>query len=134
MTGPLRFWAFFNLCAIYVDRNIDTAPLYLDLQGIFGTWFANLFSHEEDGVRKVLGETISHTGYIIMILQVFVSKSIERMRALPSFMFGLLISAVGFVSPLQKRRMSNSAAPASRMCSGPMAKLISSPGPGRERP
>ncbi len=42
----------------------------------------------EDGVRRVLGETISHTGYIIMLLQVFVSSYLEKKKALPSFMVG----------------------------------------------
>jgi dipeptide/tripeptide permease len=48
-------------------------------------------------VRRVLGETISHTGYIIMILQVFVSGFLEKRKALPSFMVGLAIAAFGFV-------------------------------------
>ncbi|UCF67223.1 MAG: MFS transporter, partial [Acidobacteriota bacterium] len=109
----LPFWAFFNLCAIYVDRNVDTAQLYLNIKSFFGvlllpidglfgsqigTAIANFFSHvEEDGVRRVLGETISHTGYIIMIVQVFVSSIFEKYKPMPSFMFGLLVSAIGFV-------------------------------------
>jgi len=94
----LPFWGFFNLCAIYVDKNIDTARLYLDLKSIFGTKFANFFSHaDKEGVRRILGETISHTGYIIMIFQVFVSRIFERFKALPSFLFGLFMSALGFL-------------------------------------
>jgi MFS family permease len=94
----LPFWAFFNLCAVYVNENINTAQLYLDMRGVIGTWLADFFSHEdENGVRRVLGETISHTGYIIMILQVFVSRVAEKYRAMPSFMIGLFVSAVGFV-------------------------------------
>lgn len=92
----LPFWAFFNLCALYVDSNVDTARLYLDLRGVFGATVADFFSAEgEDGVRRVLGETISHTGYIIMILQLAVSRIFEKMRAMPSFMFGLVVAAVG---------------------------------------
>lgn len=94
----LPFWAFFNLCAIYVDRNIDTAQLYMSLKSVFGVKFANFFSHvDEDGARRILGETIAHTGYIIMILQVFVSRIFERFKALPSFLFGLFVSAAGFL-------------------------------------
>jgi dipeptide/tripeptide permease len=94
----LPFWAFFNLCALYVDQNVDTARLYLSIQGVLGTTFANFFSHvDEDGVRRILGETISHTGYIIMFLQVFVSGRIEKFKAMPSFMFGLFVAAIGFV-------------------------------------
>jgi len=47
-------------------------------------------------VRRVLGEAISHTGYIIMLLQVFVSGYLEKKKALPSFMVGLGVAAVGF--------------------------------------
>jgi len=94
----LPFWAFFNLLAIYVDKSLDTAKLYLDLKSIFGTAFANFFSRlEDDGVRRILGETISHTGYIIMILQVFVSRFLEKFKAIPSFLSGLVVAAGGFV-------------------------------------
>jgi MFS family permease len=93
----IPFWAFFNMCALYVDSNLDTARLYLAVQSVFGTAFANFFSHEEDGVRKLLGETISHTGYIIVILQIFVSRFFERFPAIPSFLTGLFIAAVGFL-------------------------------------
>jgi dipeptide/tripeptide permease len=93
----LPFWAFFNLCAVYVDRNVDTARLYLDLRSVFGPWLADFLSHEEDGARRILGETISHTGYIIMILQIFVSGTVQRFRAMPTFLTGLIVSAVGFV-------------------------------------
>jgi POT family proton-dependent oligopeptide transporter len=94
----LPFWAFFNLCAIYVDRNVDTASLYLTLKSLFGAGFADFLSHEdEDGVRRVLGETISHTGYIIMIFQVVVSRLFEKLPAIPTFLFGLVVSAAGFL-------------------------------------
>jgi POT family proton-dependent oligopeptide transporter len=94
----LPFWAFFNLCALYVDRNVDTAQLYMNLRSVFGTPFANFFSHQdEQGVYRVLGETISHTGYIIMILQVFVSRFFERFNAMQTFMFGLFVAAIGLV-------------------------------------
>ncbi len=94
----LPFWAFFNLCAIYVDANVDTAQLYLSMQGVFGTTFANFFSQAgEDGTRRVLGETISHTGYIIMLFQIFVSGILERFKAIPSFLFGLFVMGLGFI-------------------------------------
>jgi len=100
----LPFWAFFNLCAVYVDSNVDTAVLYTFLQGtlgavpLIGPWILGLISHQdEQGVMRVLGESISHTGYIIMFVQVFISSFIQKFRAMPSFMFGLLVAAVGFV-------------------------------------
>jgi MFS family permease len=92
----LPFWAFFNLCALYVDSNVDTARLYRDLSAVFGAGVADFLSHVgEDGQRRVLGETISHTGYIIMILQLGVSRGFERFRAMPSFMVGLVVAAIG---------------------------------------
>ena len=97
----LPFWAFFNLCALYVDSNVDTAALYQSLSSIltpipgFGPWLLGLLSHEDKGVWRVLGESISHTGYIIMLLQLPISWIFERYRALPSFMFGLVIAAAG---------------------------------------
>jgi len=94
----LPFWAFFNLCAVYVDRNVDTARLYLAIRSVLGTGFADFLSHrDEAGVRRILGETIAHTGYIIMILQVFVSRIFEKFKPIPSFLFGFVIVAAGFV-------------------------------------
>jgi POT family proton-dependent oligopeptide transporter len=92
----LPLWAFFNLVAVYVDRNLDTVRLYLVIDSIFPTWFSNILSAEDEtGTRKLLGETIAHTGYIIMIFQVFVSWIFERFKAIPSFNFGLFIAALG---------------------------------------
>jgi MFS family permease len=65
------------------------------MRSLFGSGFANFFSHEENGTRKLLGETISHTGYIIVILQIFVSRFFERFPAIPSFLSGLFIAALG---------------------------------------
>ncbi|HEY6107179.1 MAG TPA: MFS transporter, partial [Anaeromyxobacteraceae bacterium] len=93
----LPFWAFFNLCAVYVDRNLDTARLYLSMRAVLGETVAGILSHQgADGTRRVLGEAISHTGYIIMILQVAVSRFFEKRSALPSFMLGLAVAAAGF--------------------------------------
>ncbi len=93
----LPFWCFFNLCALYVDSNLDTARLYLNLKAVMGPFLAGIFSDvDENGVTRVLGETISHTGYIIMILQVFVSRAVERLKAMPVFLTGLFVLAMGF--------------------------------------
>jgi proton-dependent oligopeptide transporter, POT family len=94
----LPFWAFFNLCAVYVDSNLDTARLYLNFKSTVGTGVANFLSHEdENGVRRILGETIAHTGWIIMIFQLFVSRTVEKWKAMPTFLAGLFIAAIGFV-------------------------------------
>ncbi len=79
----LPFWAFFNLCALYVDSNLDTAALYQDLRGrVSAPWLADFLSHtDEHGVRRVLGETISHTGWIIMLLQLFDLQGLREASA-----------------------------------------------------
>jgi POT family proton-dependent oligopeptide transporter len=95
----LPFWAFFNLCALYVDRSVDTAKLYLDIRGFVGPWIADVLSHvDEHGTRRILGESISHTGYVIMLLQVLISRTIEKWKAIPTFMGGLALCAAGFVT------------------------------------
>jgi len=94
----LPFWSFFNICAVYVDGNLDTARLYLNIKSVLGSGVAGFLSHEgEDGVRRILGETVGSTGWIIIFLQVAVSRGIEKWRAMPTFIAGLFISAVGFV-------------------------------------
>ena len=93
----IPFWAFFNLCALYTDSNLDTARLYEVIRSVFGTGFANFLSQEKDGVHHILGETISTTGYIIMILQVFIARIFEKFKPIPSFLFGLFVMAAGFV-------------------------------------
>jgi dipeptide/tripeptide permease len=92
----LPLWAFFNLIAVYVDRNLDTIHLYESIKNIFGSGFAAILSTEDEtGKRILLGETIAHTGYIIMIFQIFVSRTFEKMKAIPSFNIGLFIAALG---------------------------------------
>jgi len=93
----IPFWAFFNLCALYTDSNLDTARLYDAIRSVFGTGFANFLSQEKNGVHHILGETISTTGYIIMILQVFIARIFEKFKPIPSFLFGLFVMAAGFV-------------------------------------
>lgn len=92
----IPFWAFFNLCGLYVDRSLDTVRLYEVVRSVLGDGVAGFLSHEENGARRILGETISHTGYIIMILQLVVSKTIERWKPIPTFVVGLSIAAAGF--------------------------------------
>ena len=92
----LPFWAFFNLMALYVDSVLDTAKLYQTLSGVLGTSIAQFISHQdEQGNWRLLGETISHTGFVIMVFQIFVSKVTGETPAIPTFLIGLFIAAVG---------------------------------------
>ena len=94
----LPFWAFFNLIAMYVDRNLDTARLYLSVKSVTWTGFADFFSHvDKEGVRRITGEMLGHTGYIIVFFQLLVSWIAERFKAIPTFLSGLFIAAVGLV-------------------------------------
>ncbi len=93
----LPFWAFFNLAAMYVDRNLDTVSLYITIKSLFGQSLANFLSRVgEDGNRRILGETIAHSGWIIMVCQIFVSRIAEKFKPIPTFSAGLLIMAGGY--------------------------------------
>lgn len=48
-------------------------------------------------MRRILGETLATTGWIVMMLQVFVSRLAERFRAVPTFLAGLCMLSAGFV-------------------------------------
>ncbi len=93
----LPFWAFFNMLAMYVDGSLDTVELYQNMKSIFGASAISVLSKSDgQGVHRILGETISHTGYIIFIFQVAVSRISERFRAIPTFLTGLAIIVIGF--------------------------------------
>ncbi len=94
----IPFWAFFNVCALYVDKNLDTAQLYQTVRSVFGAGAADFLSHEEGGVRRILGETISNTGWVILVFQVIVSRIVERFKPIPAFFSGLAMSAAGFAA------------------------------------
>ena len=94
----LPFWSFFNLSALYVDRNLDTARLYENIRTVFGSGFADFFSSvDERGVRRILGETLSSTGYMVMIFQLLVSRVSERFKPIPAFLGGLALLTLGFL-------------------------------------
>jgi dipeptide/tripeptide permease len=93
----LPFWAFFNILAVYIDDYMNTAALYDSVKSILGEGVAGIISRQEDGVWKINAEAISHTGYIIIIFQLLISRIFEKRAAIPSFLFGLFIAALGFV-------------------------------------
>ena len=91
------FWAFFNIAAMYAESQLDTGALYANIQGVLGTWFANFISKEENGVHKVLGESIANSAYYIILFQIIVSSVVKRFRAIPVFSSGLMILAAGYI-------------------------------------
>lgn len=94
----LPFWVFFNLLPLYVDKYLDTYQLYESVRGLLGTTITSILSKADDnGKMHILGETISHTGYIIVIFQLFVSRIAERFKAIPTFLIGLIIASLGLL-------------------------------------
>lgn len=91
------FWSFFNLLPRYVENYLDGHRLYLNIKSVLGTGIADFISREENGVKKVLGETVSHTGWVILVLQVLISWIFERFKPVSSFLTGLFVFSIGFV-------------------------------------
>jgi dipeptide/tripeptide permease len=93
----LPFWAFFNVLAVYIDDYMNTAALYNSVSSVLGEGISSIISRTEEGIWKINAEAISHTGYIIIIFQILISRTFEKRPAIPSFLFGLLMAAVGFL-------------------------------------
>ncbi|MGQ8336122.1 MFS transporter [Sunxiuqinia sp. A32] len=93
----LPFWAFFNVLAVYINDYLDTASLYESVRMVLGTTVTRVISSQDDGVWKINAEAISHTGYIIIVFQLIISRIFEKRAAIPSFIIGMLIAAAGFV-------------------------------------
>jgi len=93
----MPFWAFFNVLTVYIDDYLNTAALYINVKSVLGTGITSIVSREEMGVWKINAEAISHTGYIIIIFQLLISRTFEKRPAIPSFLFGLFMAAVGFL-------------------------------------
>jgi POT family proton-dependent oligopeptide transporter len=95
----MPFWAFFNVLAVYINDYTSTAVLYDAVASVLGSWFTqNVLAGQVDGVWRINAEAISHTGYIIIIFQVLVSRIFEKKPAIPSFNFGLFVAALGFIT------------------------------------
>ena len=93
----LPFWAFFNILPVYINDYLDTAQLYQTVRGVLGESITHVISHQNKGVWMINAEAISHTGYIIIVFQLIISRIFENKNAIPSFLFGLLMAASGFV-------------------------------------
>jgi proton-dependent oligopeptide transporter, POT family len=94
----LPLWSFINLSAVYIDKYIDTASLYLSLRSVLGGSFINLISRPDvNGIRHIVGEPIATTAYYIIIFQLAVSAISGKFKAMPSFLVGLLSCVIGFL-------------------------------------
>ncbi|HET8946623.1 MAG TPA: hypothetical protein VFQ07_06540, partial [Candidatus Polarisedimenticolia bacterium] len=52
---------------------------------------------DDQGVRRIIRETIGNTGWVIIAFQILVSKLMAKVRALPAFMGGLAVAGIGFL-------------------------------------
>jgi dipeptide/tripeptide permease len=93
----LPFWAFFNVLAVYINDYMNTAALYETVKSILGSGITSLISSNDNGVWKINAEAISHTGYIIIVFQILISRIFEKRAAISSFLFGIFVAAAGFV-------------------------------------
>ena len=95
----MPFWIFFNLMPLYVDKSLDTARLYNEMSGMLGTWLIQhvFAAPDENGVWRILGETVANTGVFIIVFQIFVSRITEKTKPVPTFMTGFAVAGVGML-------------------------------------
>jgi len=93
----MPFWAFFNVLTVYINDYMNIAALYDGVKSIFGTGITSLISSKDGDTWKINAEAISHTGYIIIVFQIFISRIFEKRAAIGSFLFGIFVAAAGFV-------------------------------------
>jgi dipeptide/tripeptide permease len=90
------FWAFFSAAAMYADSQLNTVLLYENIRSVLGPFIASLISQEDQGVRKVLGESIANSAYYIILFQLVVSNIVKKFRAIPAFTAGIFIIGAGY--------------------------------------
>jgi len=105
----IPFWSFFNLVTLFVDEYVKTHILYdqflafFSLIGMeeFGKWFLGIFSTVEtingQQVHRIAGETLGHTALYIIIFQMLVTRTTEKMRSIPTVALGIILMVVGCV-------------------------------------
>jgi dipeptide/tripeptide permease len=94
----IPLWAFINLNAIYIDKYLDTANLYVSLKGIFGETIANFISHvDEHGIRRVMGESIASSAPFIILFQSLISYINQKFNTIYAFVTGMIIAAIGYL-------------------------------------
>jgi MFS family permease len=86
------FWAFFNLCPMYVDRFVATDKLYTAFASIFGEGFVGLFATED---KRIAGETLAHTALYVIMFQLLVTRLTEKMRSIPVVSLGIAVMLLG---------------------------------------
>jgi dipeptide/tripeptide permease len=94
----MPFWSFLNILSVYINDYLDTAKLFVSVSKVIGQGATKaLIASEVDGVWRINAEAISHTGYIIILFQLFISWIFEKRAAISSFLIGLVMASLGFV-------------------------------------
>jgi MFS family permease len=96
----IPFWTFFNIIAVFADTYVRMDILYDAFHGAFASvglgflvdWISTT---GPDGVRRIAGETMSHTALWIIIFQLTVTRTTERMRSIPAVAVGIFIMILG---------------------------------------
>ena len=90
------FWAFFNVIAMYADTHVAMDRLYVSFSSVLGETVVGWISAEDPGgIRRIAGETMSHTAMWIILFQLLVTGSTERMRSLPTITLGIFVMVLG---------------------------------------
>ena len=93
----LPFWAFFNIVPEYIDKHIDCFRLYHQMNKVLPEFITHLLSRVEDGQWRINGVAVGNTGFIILALQLIVTRIFEKRKALLSFVMGLVVAGTGFI-------------------------------------
>lgn len=93
----MPFWAFFNIVAMFVDDYVRTDILYDFFAGILGTTIVDWFSMEKDGTKRIAGEALAHTALYVIIFQLAVTRTTEKMRSVPVIALGVLVMMLGCI-------------------------------------
>ncbi len=90
----IPFWAFFNLCPLFVDTYVRTDLLYQSFSSVFGETLVGRFATKDN---RLAGEVLAHTAFYIIILQLVVTRTTEGIRSVPTIAIGIFIMLLGCV-------------------------------------
>ena len=88
----IPFWAFFNICPLFVNNYVRTDLLYEMFSSVLGEGFVDLFSTDD---KRIAGETLANTALYIIILQLVVTRTTKGLRSVPTIAIGIFIMLLG---------------------------------------
>jgi dipeptide/tripeptide permease len=93
----MPFWGFFNVVAMFVDEYVRTDILYNFFAQYLGVTIVDWFSTHEGGPPRIAGEALAHTALYIMIFQLAVTRTTEKMRSVPVIALGVVVMMLGCI-------------------------------------